>query len=474
MTATEEPAASAIDRVMRAVAPVRRGEGLTAALLAVNVFVLLTCYYVLKVLREPMILLGGGGAELKAYASAGQTLLLLGVVPVFGWLAGRVPRLRLLTLVQSFFIVCLLGFYLLAYVRAPIGLAFYLWLGIFNVLVVSNFWSFANDLYTHEQGKRLFAIIGLGGSVGAIVGALVPQYLHEHVGTYELMLVAAGGLALSIVLYRIIDRRERTERDAANTVSVPKPEAIHPVGREGGFGLVLKDRYLRLIAVMILASTVINSTGEYVVGKMAVTESQAYAEQKLAEAPPSDSETQRAIVKAARSEYVSEFYSNYFALVNLVAMLLQAVLVSRVIGKIGIRRSLFIMPLIVVGGWLAFLAFATLATIRVTKTSENSVDYSLQNTLKQALYLPTSRESKYKAKAAIDTFFFRMADVIAGLGLVLLLVNVLDLGIRAFAVVNLVLAVLWLWLAARMGRLHDERTAERASRAARGLRETAM
>ncbi len=465
---------TAIDRVMRIVAPVRRGEGLTAALLALNVFVLLTCYYVLKVLREPMILLGGGGAELKAYASAGQTLLLLGVVPAFGWLAGRVPRLRLLTIVQSIFIVCLLAFYLLAYVRAPIGLAFYLWLGIFNVLVVSNFWSFANDLYTHEQGGRLFAIIGLGGSVGAIVGALLPQFLHRHIGTYELMLVAAAGLAVSIVLYRIIDRRERNASDAAGAIVVAKPEAVRPVGREGGFGLVLKDRYLRLMAVMMLASTVINSTGEYVVGKMAVAESRTYAAEKLAAAPPSDAATEKEIVGAARDEYIREFYSSYFAVVNLVAMLLQALFVSRLIGKLGIRRALFIMPLIVVGGWLAFFAFATLATIRVTKTSENSVDYSLQNTLKQALYLPTSRESKYKAKAAIDTFFFRMADVIAGIGLVFILVDVLGLGVRTFAAVNVLLAMLWLWLAGRMGRLHDERTAERASRAAQGLRETAL
>src|ERR1043166_7216160 len=108
-------------QLLASLVPVRAGEWVTVVILTLNVFVLLTCYYVLKVVREPLILLGGG-AELKAYASAGQTLLLLAVVPAFGALASRVNRLRLLTIVQACFIGCLVGFYLLAKARAPIGL----------------------------------------------------------------------------------------------------------------------------------------------------------------------------------------------------------------------------------------------------------------------------------------------------------------------------------------------------------------
>jgi AAA family ATP:ADP antiporter len=443
----------------------------------INVFVLLSCYYVLKVVREPLILLGGGGAELKAYASAGQTVLLLAVVPAFGWLASRVNRLRLLTIVQACFIGCLLVFYALAEARAPIGLAFYLWLGIFSVVIVSNFWSFATDLYRQDQGKRLFAIIGLGGSVGAILGALVPQHLHRLVGTSQLLLVAAGGLVASNVLYRIVSRRELRARAAESPVAVPAPEAVQPVGREGGFGLVIGDRYLRLMAVMLLVATVINTTGEYVVGKMATEQSRAYAVEQVAAAPAEvrmNPEATAAATKQARDAYIRSFYSDYYAVVNLVSALLQALVVSRLLGKLGIRRALFLMPVMVLGGWLAFFGFASVATIRITKASENSLDYSLHNTVRQALYLPTSRASKYKAKAAIDTFFFRIGDVIAGLGVVFVLVDVLGLGVRAFAALNIVLSVLWLWLASRTGRLHDERTAERAHRAAQGLRETAL
>jgi AAA family ATP:ADP antiporter len=178
--------------------------------------------------------------------------------------------------------------------------------------------------------------------------------------------------------------------------------------------------------------------------------------------------------KAAFKASVGAFFSNYYYLVNLIVFLLQALLVARVIQTLGIRKALFILPLFAIGGWISFLFFTSLATIRITKTTENSLDYSLLNTLRQALYLPTSRASKYKAKAAIDTFFVRSGDAIAGLLLVPVLVNTLHLGVRSFAVVNLVLAALWLVLVAVTGRLHDQRTEERAARAAVGLRETLL
>jgi len=435
----------------------RPGEAVTTLALTLNVFVLLTCYYLLKVVREPLILLGGGGAELKAYASAGQTVLLLAVVPAFGMLASRATRIRLLTIVQLIFIGCLVAFYALAKASAPVGLAFYLWLGIFNVLVVSNFWSFANDLFTEEQGKRLFPIIGVGASIGAILGAFLPHLLHRALGTYPLMLVAAGGLALSIVMYRYVDHRQRAVRTAK-----PVPDA--PVGRQGGFSLVMKDRYLRLLATMLLVATIINTSGEYVVGKMASDQSKVFAAEQVRAAhaaptpaaPPDD----KAIVESARDTYISTFYSDYYMLVNVISLLLQAFVVAWLLKRFGIGRTLFIMPVIVIAGWIGTIVFATVAMVRIEKTAENSLDYSLHNTLRQALFLPTSRESKYKAKAAIDTFFFRMGDVIAGLGLVVLFVEVLGLGVRAFAILNVALGVVWLVLAARAGRLHAKLVAE--------------
>jgi ATP:ADP antiporter, AAA family len=468
---------SALFRAVQVVAPLRPGEAATALLLLVNIFVLLTSYYVLKVIREPLIL-AGGGAEVKAYASGGQALLLLLVVPAFGYLASRVNRIRLLTTMQLFFIGCLITFYLLAKANVPVGVAFYLWLGVYNMFVISNFWSFANDLYNQEQGKRLFPIVGVGGSLGAILGAKAPVWLMAVFGIYELFLIVAAALVVSIVIYRIIDARERTETDARKTVTIAKPEAVRPVERDGGFKLVLSDKYLRWMAAMVMVGSLVNTAGEYVISKMAEEEAKIVSAQAVAqherEHPAAAPEEHAKAGKAAFKASVGGFFSSYYYLVNLIVFFLQALVVARVIQTLGIRKALFILPLFAIGGWISFLFFTSLATIRITKTAENSLDYSLLNTLRQALYLPTSRASKYKAKAAIDTFFVRSADAIAGLLLVPVLVNTLHLGVRAFAIVNIGLVGLWLVLVAVTGKLHDQRTEERAARAAVGLRETLL
>ena len=438
--AEDESGHGVVSRWLHKVVPVKRSEAATVALLATNVFVLLTCYYVLKVAREPLILLGGG-AELKAYASAGQTILLLGVVPAFSWLSSRVSRIRLMTTMQVIFIGCLVAFYVLAQAKAPIGLAFYLWLGIFNALVVSNFWSFANDLFTEEAGKRVFGIIGFGASIGAIVGAFVPHVLHKYLGIHGLMLFAVVCLGISIVLYQIIDKRfaaTKQEKDKQKeTNKEPAGAAAASKDKKGGFSLVIHDRYLRLLAVMLLVATIINTTGEYVIGNVA-TQHAAH------------------LAKAAQDAYISQFYSDYYGIVNIVSAVLQGLVVARVLTVLGLRRALFIMPAIVLFGWIGVFTFVNLAMIRIEKTSENSLDYSLHNTIRQALFLPTSPAAKYKAKAAIDTFFFRMGDVIAGIGIVFLFVEVLGVGVKAFAALNVVLAAVWLLLAYRTGKLYDE------------------
>jgi AAA family ATP:ADP antiporter len=407
-------------RGLRSFLPVQRGELAKVVLLATNVFVLLTTYYVLKVVREPLILLDGG-AEVKAYASAGQAGLLLFVVPAFSALAARRSRLQLMVSVQMFFVGCLIAFYGLARAHVPIGIAFYLWVGVFNVLVISSFWSFAADVFTQDQGKRLFGVIGLGGSAGAIIGALVPGLLKHHVGIYGMMIVAAGGLVLSTVIYGFIDR---------SGSKVPEQQ----MDRKGGFGLVAGDRYLRLIAVMVVLATIVNTSGEYVIGSMVTDASQSVAD---------------------RAGYIASFYSSYYGAVNIASALIQGLLVARLLGRFGVRGTLFVMPLVALGSWLVFLGRATIGIVRITKTAENSFDYSLHNTVRQALFLPTSRDVKYKAKAAIDTFVFRIADVIAGLGVVYVLVH-LGVGARGFAITNVAITLVWLVLVARTGRLHDQ------------------
>ncbi|MDH3444875.1 MAG: MFS transporter, partial [Deltaproteobacteria bacterium] len=223
-----------LERILTIFAEVRGGEGRTAILLMLNLFLLLTAYLIIKTVREPLIL-ASGGAEVKSYAAAGQAFLLFLFVPAYGFLASKVNRTKLITWIILFFISNLIAFYVLAQFEVPLGVVFFLWVGIFNLFVIAQFWSFANDIYTQEQGKRLFAIVAFGGSLGAIVGPTIAGWLFKPLGAYPLMLVAAVLLGVYIVIINIVNTWEKRRSDVP---AIKKAEAEEPLGKEGGFKLV--------------------------------------------------------------------------------------------------------------------------------------------------------------------------------------------------------------------------------------------
>ena len=148
---------------------------------------------------------------------------------------------------------------------------------------------------------------------------------------------------------------------------------------------------------------------------------------------------------------IGAFYAGFFSIVNLVGLLTQLFLVSRILGWFGVRIGILILPVVAFGGYLAMAVFPVLAVARWAKTAENATDYSLQNTVRNMLFLPTTREEKYKATQAIDTFAMRVGDVMAAL-LVLVGTTLIGLGPGGFALVNVGLAVLWIVLGVAIGR----------------------
>jgi AAA family ATP:ADP antiporter len=159
---------SVVERLLSPIVDVHPGEAATALLLTLLMFLVLAAYYELKTAREVFIL-SEGGAEVKSYSSAGQALLLLALVPAYGAFASRVNRERLVTWVTLFFVGCIVLFTVAHGAHLPIGIPYFLWVGIFNVMVIAQFWALANDLFTPEQGKRVFPLIGVGSSLGAWV-----------------------------------------------------------------------------------------------------------------------------------------------------------------------------------------------------------------------------------------------------------------------------------------------------------------
>ena len=246
---TEQPRASGVERFLNLFTEVRPGEARTALLLALNVFLILMAYYILKTVREALIL-GEGTAELKSYLSAGQVVVLAFVVPYYGRLVATFPRMKLINVVTVFFVVCPLVFYVLAQVGVPLGMIFFVWIGIFNLMIVAQFWSFANDVYSKEEGERLLVIVGLGASLGAVAGARVADRLIEPFGVLQLMLLGAGVLGLQLLLTNYIDRVERGRRPPGRR---RRRSSAAPAAN--AFAMVFQTRYLLLMALMLMMAT---------------------------------------------------------------------------------------------------------------------------------------------------------------------------------------------------------------------------
>jgi AAA family ATP:ADP antiporter len=437
---TEQDSGSPIDRLLRIFADVKAGEGTTAVLLALNIFLILMAYYVLKPVREALIL-GEGSAELKTYMSAVQVGVLAIVVPYYGRLVGRMNRRRLINVVTAFFVACLGVFFLLGKSGVPLGIVFFLWIGIFNLMIVAQFWSFANDVYTMDQGERLFAIVGFGASLGAVFGSRFADRFIHALGVYELMLVGAALLVIEVLLTNYIDRREAgrsvgRERPKASAKAAPAP------GKHSAFAMVFKTRYLLLMAFMLLFLNTVNTTGEYILGSIV-------RDAAIQQVGSADTAKVGAVIGA--------FYATYFTYVNILGLVLQLFVVSRVVKYLGVPIGLIIGPIISLTAYGIIAFIPILRAVLVSKIAENSTDYSLNNTIRNMLFLPCTREQKYSAKQAIDSFFVRMGDVTSA-GLVFVGTSILSLRPGGFAVINAVLVVVWLVLAWRIGRQYKELT----------------
>jgi AAA family ATP:ADP antiporter len=430
-----------LERVLRPFADVRPGEAASALLLAGTLFLLLTAYYLLKVVREPLILLSGG-AEVKAYAAAGQALLLLPVLKLHGWVARRVGRLALIATVLLFVASNLAAFAGLLRTGVPIGLAFYLWVGTFNYLLVATFWSFATDVYSAEQGKRLFAVVGVGSSIGALAGAALASWLLKRLSPPDLMLLAAGILAFSLIAFAVVDHGARRRTAAGGT----RAESERLTGA-GGFQALLEDRYLLLVALLTFLANWIVFSGEYVLDRTLIDYARSAS---------------HGIADPAR--YVGQFKATYFWWVNLIGVLGQLFIVSRVLKHLGVGPALLVLPVVAMLGASGILVLPALGLIRVAQTAGKSVEYSLQTTALNALYLVVSRDAKYKAKAVIDTFVVRFGEV-CGAAAIWLGVHG-GIPVRGFAALNLLLGVVWFWVALRVGVLHRARSGEESARLA--------
>ena len=398
-------------------------------------FVLLCSYYILRPMRDEMGV--AGGVENLQWLFTGTFIAMLAMVPLFGWLTSRYPRATFLPMVYGFFIINLLMFYLLfSSDVADIWVArcFFIWVSVFNLFVVSVFWSFMTDIFSNRQARKLFGFIAAGGTAGALVGPALTATLVKPLGPENLMLASAVLLGCAMFCIRQLIRWRMAYDDTDATIST---STGNPLGGSvlAGIRLVFQSPYLLGIALLMLLFTTL-ATFLY------------FQQAQIIRDTFSDP-----------SERTAVFASIDLA-VNLLTVLIQLFFTGRLVRWLGLPWTLALVPLLLALGFMALAVAPVLAVLAVVQIIRRAGNYAIMRPSREMLYVVLGQEEKYKAKNFIDTTVYRGGDAISAwiyTGL-----RSLGLGLSGIAWIAVPLAGLWAFLAYRLGR-EQTRKAQRQS-----------
>jgi AAA family ATP:ADP antiporter len=394
-------------------------------------FFLLCSYYILRPVRDEMGI--QGGIDNLPWVFTGTFIAMLAVVPLFGWVSSRFPRRRLLPAVYGFFILNLLLFYVMfisGWHPAMIARAFFIWISVFNLFVVSVFWSYMNDLFDQAQAKRLFGVIAAGGTAGAITGPALTSLLAQSMGIHNLLLISMTMLVLAIVcIYRLSSWYDQQATQAQQVV-VQKPMGGSWLA---GITLVTKSPYLLGICLLILLYSTL-STFLYL--------------------------QQASIIQASFSDAAER--TSVFAMIDLavnsLTVLIQLFITSRLVKHLGLAVSLALIPALLVIGFVALAMAPVLTVLIVVQILRRAGNYAIMRPSREMLYTVLGREEKYKAKNFIDTVVYRGGDAASAW--------VYD-GFRAFglslgqiAMIAAPLAGIWALISWRLGNRREQLAAE--------------
>jgi AAA family ATP:ADP antiporter len=455
--AVEQVQYSRLERILRVFADVQPREGVTCVILIGNIFLILMAFYLIKPVREGWLAVTDIGAltkvEIKAYSAFAQSLLLFGILPMYARMAAQWQRRVLITRVGGAFGVALVAFWLtqpgLLLGNMPLfSILFYLFVGIFSVTLVAQFWAFTADVYCANRGARLFPIVAIGAALGATLGSWLGQVLVRlpAIEAFDLILVALVPLALALSLAVWTDHRGTYGDPSEWTTSRwAEPAAPH---NEGPFRLILRHRYLTATAAMIMVFTWVVTSGDNILFGI--------VQESLAEDLAYLGADQQAFNEAI-NEATATFYSDLYFWINLVTVILQAFVVSRILSAGGMQALLYATPILSLAAYASMVFAPILGLIKLVKVAENSSTLSIHNTARQMLWLPTSKEMLYQAKPTIDTLFVRLGDGLAALT-ILIGTHIFLLSTTGFIVVNIVLVFVWLALSAYLHKEHQRWT----------------
>ncbi len=420
---------------IRRLTNLHRGEGAAAFWSFAYFFSLLSSYYILRPIRDEMGI--SAGLDKMHWLFTGSFIAMLLVVPVFGWITSRYRRSRFLPYIYLFFISNILLFYVLfESERAVVHIApmFFIWLSVFNLFVVSVFWSFMTDLFADEQAKRIFGLIAAGGTLGAITGPLLTAILVQQIGMSRMLLISAALLALAVICIRRLTlwQSARTRWAAGDRRGDGTQDTEQPLGGGilDGIRLLLRSPYLMGICALILLYSTL-STFLY------------FQQAQIIKDAFGDSETRTAVFAAMDLA------------VNALTLFLQVFVTGRLVKRLGLGLTLALIPLLLSIGFLALALLPVLAVLVSVQVLRRAGNYAIMRPAREMLYVVVSREEKYKAKNFIDTVVYRGGD--AASSWVYAAMRSFGLNLSTVAWIAIPLALLWSGIGLWLGQKHGVR-----------------
>ncbi len=404
-------------------------------------FCLLCSYYILRPMRDEMGIIGG--VENLHWVFTGTFLAILTCVPLFGWISSRFKRRYFLTYVYYFFILNLLGFYLLFKSNISIALVaqmFFIWVSVFNLFLVSLFWSFMTDIFIDSQARRLFGFIASGGTLGALAGPLLTAVLITPLGVENLLLISAAFLVCAVICIQrlVVWQGENSNLNRTKPFIKQSQSSEEPLGGGifSGITLVLQSPYLIGIAILMLLHTTL-STFLYFQQAEIIRDSFA------------DSATRTTI------------FASIDLTVNALTIIIQVFLFHRLLNWISLSWTLALVPIVMIVGFTFLATAPILSVLIILQVLRRSGNYAVMRPARELLYVVLRREQKYKAKNFNDTVVYRGGDAISAWAYNGLRYEGLNLSQIAWVAVPL--AALWAWLAYKLGQYQNKQTPEDSS-----------
>lgn len=398
-------------------------------------FCILSAYYMLRSVRDAMAIVSG--VQNIPWLFTGTFVLMLLATPVFGWVTSKFPRRVFLPWIYYFFVANILAFYVFfTYAQNSdlseiwIGRIFFVWLSVFNLFVVSVFWSFMADIYTKTQSRRLFGVISAGGSAGALIGPIVTSMVVVQIGYRNMLPVSALLLLFAVFcVYRlrrwVRQRQSDSGTEPANTIAEEKA-----IGGSAWAGVkfVLTKQYFSAIAVALMCATFLGgATYMYMAEMVSVT--------------------------FEGTDRRTQVFAIMDALINALSFIGQLLIVKHSVRKLGIGGTLTLLPIVSVIGFALLAINPVFIIIAGLQVLRRSITFGLTKPTSDMLYSVVSPEAKYKAKNFIETAIYRGGDVISTWTIRF----ISGIGLSGVALVCVPIALIWTWLAIWIGGEYKRR-----------------